>query len=60
MVQGSNVEGLVPIKVVLTPRNGDSLEYNADIDMTATNVASVTVPVGFPVNQAVQVDAWTR
>jgi hypothetical protein len=59
-VQASNFGGLVPIRVVLTPDNGPSSSFDAQIDNSTTNPASVTVPVVVPVNVQVQVNAWTR
>jgi hypothetical protein len=52
---------VVPIRVVLTPDNGSSVSYDAEIDNTAINPATVTVPVVVPgVNVLVHVEAWTR
>jgi hypothetical protein len=61
-VQASNFGKLVPIRVVLTPDNGPSVSFDAEIDNSANNnPASVTVPVVIPVvNTRVQVNAWTR
>jgi len=59
-VQASNFGAVVPIRVVLTPDNGSSSSYDAQIDNTANNPASVEVPVVVPVNVRVQVNAWTR
>ncbi len=58
-VQASNFGAPVPIRVVLTPDNGPSSSYDADIDNTV-NPASVTLPVVVPVNVQVHVNAWTR
>ena len=58
-VQASNFGKLVPIRVVLTPDNGPSASYEANIDNTV-NPASVTVSVVVPVNTQVQINAWTR
>jgi len=59
-VQASNFNGVVPIRVVLTPDHGPNSSYDAQIDNTTVNPASVTVPVVVPVNEQVQVNAWTR
>ena len=59
-VQASNFGAVVPIRVVLTPDNGSSIAYDAQIDNTAAGSASVTVPVVVPVNVNVSVEAWTR
>jgi len=59
-VQANNFGRVVPIRVVLTPDNGPGSSYDAQIDNTTNNPASVTVPVVVPVNVRVQVNAWTR
>ena len=59
-VQASNFGAQVPIRVVLTPDNGSSSSYDAQIDNTTVNPATVTVPVVVPVNVQVHVNAWTR
>ncbi|MCW5551991.1 MAG: hypothetical protein KIS67_07465 [Verrucomicrobiae bacterium] len=59
-VQASNFGAVVPIRVVLTPDNGPSRSYEAEIDNTTINPAEVTVPVVVPVNVQVHVNAWTR
>jgi len=59
-VQASNFGALVPIRVVLTPDNGSCASYLTNIDNSANNPASVTVPVVVPVNAQVLVNAWTR
>jgi hypothetical protein len=59
-VQASNFAAVVPIRVVLNPDNGPSVSYDAEIDNTTTNPATVTVPVVVPVNVQVHVAAWTR
>jgi hypothetical protein len=59
-VQASNFGAVVPIRVVLTPDNGPSISYEAEIDNTTVNPAEVTVDVVVPVNVQVHVNAWTR
>lgn len=60
-VQASNFGGKVPIRVVLTPDHGPSASFDAEIDNTTVNPASVAIPVTVPVtNEQVQVHAWTR
>ena len=51
---------LVPIRVTLTPDSGDQLTFDADVDNTTTNPATVDVPVTVPVNTLVTVHCWTR
>jgi hypothetical protein len=60
VVQGRDFQGLVPIRVRLIPDAGDAIDYNADIDMSAGNPATVTVPVVVPQNVPVRIQAWTR
>jgi hypothetical protein len=59
-VQAKNFKAVVPIEVVLTPDNGPSLKLQAQIDNTAANPASLAVPVTFPINTPVTVNAWIR
>ena len=59
-VRASNFGAVVPIRVVLTPDNGPASSYDAQINNSTINPASVTVPVVVPVNVQVQVNAWTR
>ena len=60
VVQARNFNAVVPIEVVLTPDSGPSITLQASIDNAAANPATVTVPVGFPVNTPVAVNAWRR
>ncbi|MCI0536361.1 MAG: hypothetical protein L0Z50_14160 [Verrucomicrobiales bacterium] len=50
----------VPIRVVLTPDNGPSQAYEAQIDNAAANPAEASVNVTFPVNVLTHVHVWTR
>jgi len=59
-VQARNFNAIVPIEVVLTPDTGPSIVVQAQIDNATANPATVTVPVGFPVNTPVAVNAWRR
>jgi hypothetical protein len=59
-VQARNFKAVVPIRVVLTPENGPRASYDAQIDNTTVDPASVTVDVAVPVNVRVEVNAWTR
>lgn len=59
-VQATHFGAVVPIRVVLTPDNGSSTSYDAQIDNIAAGSASVTVDVVVPVNVNVSVKAWTR
>jgi len=45
---------------VLTPDTGPSVKVLAQINNVAANPATVMVPVGFPVNTPVAVNAWRR
>jgi hypothetical protein len=59
-VQATNFGKVIPIRVVLTPDNGSSVSYDAEIDNSAVGSASMTVNVVVPVNVQVHVEAWTR
>ncbi len=59
-VQARNFQAAVPIEVVLTPDNGPSVLVKAEINNSAANPAIVKVPVTFPVNTLVSVNAWIR
>jgi hypothetical protein len=59
-VQARDFTGLVPINVVVTPNNGPSTKYPAQIDMSAGNPAEITVNVVIPVDTTCQIHAWTR
>ena len=60
VVQAKDFDAVVPIRVVLTPDNGDQLFYDAAIDNHAANPASATVNVVMPVNVQVTIHVWTR
>jgi hypothetical protein len=50
----------VPIRVTLTPDSGPRIEIDTNIVNTANNPATLTIPVGLPVNTVVTIQAWTR
>ena len=60
VVQARNFNAQLPIDVVLTPDTGVRVTVQAQIDNAAANPATITVPVTFPVNTPVVVNAWTR
>lgn len=60
IVQGRDFSGMVPIRIILTPDSGDPVILDTDIDMTAGNPATVSVPMVFPLNVRTKVNAWTR
>ena len=60
VVQARNLGGIVPIEVVLTPHTGPAIKVQTNINNSVANPATVTVPVGFPINTPVAVNAWIR
>ena len=60
VVQGRDFQGTVPITVAVTPDTGDRVLYEAEIDMSAGNPATVNVPVDIPANVPVRISAWSR
>jgi hypothetical protein len=59
-VQARNFGAVVPIEVALSPQLGSAIKFQTNIDNTTLNPATVTVPVGFPLNTPTTVQAWTR
>jgi hypothetical protein len=59
-VRARDFGGLVPIRVRLVPESAAAVTYDAEIDNTVTNPATVDVPVTFPVNTGVRVEVFTR
>lgn len=59
-VRATEFKRVVPIRVVLTPDNGPSSSYDAEIDNSAAGSAEIEVQVVVPVNVQVHVNAWTR
>lgn len=60
VVQVKDFGSVVPIRVALTPDNGDRVVVDTEIDNTAPGAASKAIPVTFPLNVVVSVNAWTR
>lgn len=60
VVQARNLGGIVAIEVVLTPHTGPAIKVQTNINNSVANPATVTVPVGFPINTPVAVNAWIR
>ncbi|MEM7396064.1 MAG: hypothetical protein AAF492_27335, partial [Verrucomicrobiota bacterium] len=61
VVQARDFPGTsVPIRVQLTPENGDPTFIDTDIDISADNPASTTVNLVLPVNVLTRINAWTR
>ena len=58
-VAGSGFGANVPIRVVVTPENGASSSYDAEIPIVGGN-GQVTVDVVIPVGGVTQIHAWTR
>lgn len=50
----------VPIRLTLTPDNGPRSFIDTNIVNTASNPATLVVPVVLPVNNLVTIHAWTR
>jgi hypothetical protein len=59
-IQARDFARKVPIRVTLTPDTGDRLTFDAEIDNTTANPASVDVPITIPVNTLVTLHCWTR
>lgn len=59
-LRAKDFNSVVPVRVVLTPDNGQRVVYDAEIDNKAANPATVDVPVVMPVNVQVTINAWTR
>ncbi len=59
-VQAKDFGSVVPIRVTLTPDYGNRVIVDAELDNTAAGVATVNVPVTFPLNVTVAVNVWTR
>lgn len=58
-VAGSGFGANVPIRVVVTPENGASSSYDAEIPIVGGN-GQVTVDVVIPIGGVTQIHAWTR
>ena len=59
-VQAKNFGTKIPVEVVLTPDSGSPVVARVEIDNTSVNPAKLAVPVTFPVNVGVTVNAWAR
>lgn len=59
-IQARDFGRVVPIRVVLTPDSGAVATFDAEIDNTTTNPATVEVPITVPINTLVTIHAWTR
>lgn len=59
-VQARDFNARVPIELVLTPDSGLPLRFEAEINNTTQNPATVTIPVEVPPNVLITVNAWTR
>jgi hypothetical protein len=60
ILQLRNFSTKVPVEVVLTPDSGPPVVANAIVDNTTVNPAKITVPIEFPINVGVTVQAWVR
>lgn len=59
-VRARDFGGIVPIRILLTPENGDAVSVDATIDNSVNNPATVDVPVTMPINTGVNVQVYTR
>ena len=59
-IQAKDFGRVVPVRVVLTPDSGAPATFDAEIDNTSVNPATVQIPVTVPVNTLVTIHAWTR
>lgn len=59
-IQARDFQGIVPISVVVTPENGPSTTYAAEINMGAGPVAETNLTVAIPPNTVTRINAWTR
>ncbi len=59
-VQARNFVGNVPIEVAVTPQNGPSRTFAAEINVASGNPAFADVNVTIPVNTEAAIHAWTR
>ncbi|MCP5520866.1 MAG: hypothetical protein H7A46_04900 [Verrucomicrobiales bacterium] len=60
MVQATDFNAVVPIRLVLTPDNGPGTSYDAEIDNASDNPATTTVNVTLPINTQTTIRVWTR
>ena len=59
-VRARDFTGLVPIRVVVSPENGASTNYDTQLDMAAGNPTETTVNVVIPVGGISRIQVWTR
>jgi hypothetical protein len=59
-VQARNFTNDVPIRVVVTPRNGPSGKFDAVISLASGNPPSTNVPVVIPAGSVCQIHVWNR
>jgi hypothetical protein len=59
-IQARDFGRVVPLRVTLTPDSGKLLTFDAEVNNTTQNPATVEVPVTVPVNTLVTVHCWTR
>jgi hypothetical protein len=59
-VQARDFTNNVPIRVVVTPVNGSSTNFDATIDMSAGNPSSTNLNVVIPAGSICNINAWTR
>jgi hypothetical protein len=59
-VQARNFTNDVPIRVVVTPENGPSGQFDAIVLLSSGNPPSTNVPVVIPSGSVCQIHAWTR
>ena len=59
-VRARDFAQVVPIRVVITPDNGPSQNYDTEINNTAVNPAEGSVTVSIPPNVLTHVHVWTR
>lgn len=59
-IQLRNFSAKVPIEVVLIPDSGAPVVASATIDNSTANPAKLSIPIVFPINVGVTVQAWVR
>jgi hypothetical protein len=59
-IRAQDFNSVLPISVVLTPDQGNSITFTNTIDNLTANPATNAVSVVVPVNVLVKINAWTR
>lgn len=59
-VRATNFDGMVPIRIVISPQNGDPIVTDTEIDMGGNNVRDLLVPVDLPQNILVNINVYGR